>query len=49
MIYYDITEEDRNLIKTALSKLESNYDSKKYNHTVGAVVKKPEQIAAGSN
>ena len=39
MIYYDITEEDRNLIKAALSKLESNYDSKKYNHTVGAAVR----------
>ena len=37
--FYEITEEDRELIETALSKLESNFDSEKYNHTVGAAIK----------
>ena len=39
MTFYVITEEDKELIKEALSKLESNYDGEKYNHTVGAAVK----------
>ncbi len=39
MTFYEITEEDRELIETALSKLESNFDSEKYNHTVGAAIK----------
>ncbi len=39
MIYYDITEEDRILIKLALSTLEKNYDNNTYNHTVGAAIR----------
>lgn len=39
MTFYEITEEDRELIEAALSKLESNFDSEKYNHTVGAAIK----------
>ena len=39
MTFYEITEEDKELIKEALSKLESNYDGEKYNHTVGGAVK----------
>ena len=39
MTFYVITEEDKELIKEALSKLESNYDGEKFNHTVGAAIK----------
>ncbi|MBQ8966945.1 cytidine deaminase [Ruminococcus sp.] len=39
MIFYEISEEDKELIKLALSKLETNYDREKYNHTVGAAVR----------
>ena len=39
MTFYVITEEDKELIKEALSKLECNYDGEKYNHTVGAAIK----------
>ena len=34
MTFYEIDKEDEELIKIALSKLESNFDDKKYNHTV---------------
>ncbi len=50
MTFYEITEEDRELIETALSKLESNFDSEKYNHTVGAAIKwKNGNIYSGVN
>jgi len=50
MIFYEITEEDKELIKTALSKLESNFDNEKYNHTVGAAIKcKNGNIYSGVN
>ena len=39
MTFYDITEEDKELINKALTKLEANYDGEKYNHTVGAAIK----------
>lgn len=39
MTLYEITEEDYELIKKALSKLKCNFDSIKYNHTVGSAVK----------
>ena len=38
MTFYEIDKEDEELIKIALSKLESNFDDKKYNHTVGAAM-----------
>lgn len=50
MVYYDITEEDKALIQIALVKLESNYDNKKYNHTVGAAIRcKNGKIYSGVN
>lgn len=39
MIFYDITEDDKKLIEIALSKIENNFDNKKYNHTVGAAIR----------
>lgn len=50
MTFYDITEEDEQLIEIALSKLESNYDDEKYNHTVGAAIRcESGKIYAGVN
>jgi cytidine deaminase len=50
MIYYDITADDRELIKIALTKLESNYDKEKYNHTVAAAIScKNGKIYSGVN
>ena len=50
MIFYDITEDDRELINIALTKLESNYDEEKYNHTVGAAIRsKKGEIYSGVN
>ena len=34
MVFYDITEEDMELIEIALSKIGRCFDSEKYNHTV---------------
>ncbi len=39
MTFYEIDKEDEELIKIALSKLESNFDDKKYNHTVGTAIR----------
>ena len=39
MKIYDITEADKELIKTALEALENNFDDGIYNHTVGAAVR----------
>ena len=50
MIYYDITEEDKELIQIALSKLESAFDDINYRHTVGAAIKcKNGSIYSGVN
>ena len=50
MIFYEITEEDKELAKIALSKLEACYDSENYNHTVGAAIKcKNGSIYSGVN
>lgn len=39
MTFYEITEQDKELIKTALEALEKNFDDGVYNHTVGAAVR----------
>ena len=50
MVFYDITEEDKKLIEIALLKIDSNFDSEKYNHTVGAAIRcKNGNIYSGVN
>lgn len=50
MVFYEITETDKYLIKIALSKIDSNFDNEKYNHTVGAAIRcKNGNIYAGVN
>lgn len=39
MTFYEITETDKELIKTALNTLEKNFDDGIYNHTVGAAIR----------
>ena len=39
MKFYDITEQDKELIKIALETLEKNFDDGIYNHTVGAAIR----------
>ena len=39
MTFYEITDSDKELINMALEILEKNYDSERYNHTVGAAIK----------
>lgn len=39
MVFYEITEEDRELIEIALSKIGSHYDNETYHHTVGAAIR----------
>lgn len=39
MTFYEITENDRELIKAALDTLEKNFDDGVYHHTVGAAVR----------
>jgi len=39
MTFYEITEQDKELIKIALKTLENNFDDGVYNHTVGAAVR----------
>ena len=39
MTFYDITQQDKELIKIALKTLEKNFDDGIYNHTVGAAVR----------
>ena len=39
MTFYDITQQDKELIKIALETLEKNFDDGTYNHTVGAAVR----------
>lgn len=50
MVFYDITEEDKKLIEIALSKIDSNFDNEKYNHTVGvAITCKNGKVYSGVN
>ena len=50
MVFYDITEKDKELIEIALSKIGSNFDDIKYHHTVGAAIKcKNGNIYSGVN
>ena len=50
MIFYDITADDIKLIDIALSRLDSYFDDKKYNHTVAAAIKcKNGNIYSGMN
>lgn len=39
MTYYEITSEDKELIKIALETLEKNFDDGVYHHTVGAAIR----------
>ncbi len=39
MVFYELSEEDRNLITSALKTLERNFDDGVYNHTVGCALK----------
>ena len=50
MIFYDITADDKKLIDIALSRLDSYFDDKLYNHTVAAAIKcKNGNIYSGMN
>ncbi|MBE5779753.1 MAG: cytidine deaminase [Clostridiales bacterium] len=50
MTFYTITPEDRELIEAALNKINSNFDSIKYNHTVSAAIRcKNGKVYAGVN
>ena len=50
MVFYEITEADKDLIKIALKKIESYFDNEKYNHTVGAAIRcKNGNIYSGVN
>ncbi len=50
MIFYDITEQDKELIKIALDTLEKNFDDGVYNHTVGAALRcKNGKVYSGVN
>ncbi|MBR7142809.1 MAG: cytidine deaminase [Clostridia bacterium] len=50
MIFYDITEQDKELIKIALETLQRNFDDGIYNHTVGAAIRcKNGKVYSGVN
>ena len=50
MTFYEITENDRELIKAALDTLEKNFDDGIYHHTVGAAVRcKNGKVYSGVN
>lgn len=50
MTFYDITESDRELIKTALDILTNNFDDGIYNHTVGCAIRcKNGKVYSGVN
>lgn len=50
MVFYDITEADKELIKIALEKIENNYDNAYYKHTVGAAIRcKNGKVYSGIN
>ena len=50
MTYYEITEEDKDLIQKALDRLANNLDKENYNHTVGAAIRcKNGKVYSGVN
>ena len=50
MNFYEITEQDKELIKTALKTLENNFDDGIYHHTVGcALLSKNGKVYTGVN
>ncbi len=50
MTFYEITEQDKELIKIALKTLENNFDDGIYNHTVGSAVRcKNGKVYSGVN
>ena len=50
MNFYEITEQDKELIKTALKTLENNFDDGIYNHTVGVAIRcKNGKVYSGVN
>ena len=50
MTFFEITEKDKELIKTALDCLEKNFDDGVYNHTVGAALRtKGGKVYSGVN
>ncbi len=50
MNFYEITEQDKELIKIALKTLENNFDDGIYNHTVGAAIRcKNGKVYSGVN
>ena len=50
MTFFEITQEDRELVKTALKTLEDNFDDGVYRHTVGAAVRcKNGKVYSGVN
>lgn len=50
MTFYEITQQDKELIKIALETLEKNFDDGIYNHTVGAAVRcKNGKVYSGVN
>jgi len=50
MNFYEITEQDKELIKAALKTLENNFDDGVYNHTVGAAIRcKNGKVYSGVN
>ena len=47
---FDLDEKDWALVKAAEAAIESNFDDKKYNHTVGAAVRSTsERVYVGVN
>ena len=50
MTFYEITEQDKKLVRIALDTLEKNFDDGIYNHTVGAAVRcKNGKVYSGVN
>ena len=50
MNFYEITEQDKELIKIALKTLENNFDDGIYNHSVGAAIRcKNGKVYSGVN
>lgn len=50
MTFFEITEQDKELIKIALDTLEKNFDDGIYNHTVGAAIRcKNGKVYSGVN
>ena len=50
MTFFEITEQDKELIKIAIDTLEKNFDDGVYNHTVGAAIRcKNGKVYSGVN